>query len=204
MHVARRAAAIAGLLAAAPAGAAEWHTKDDRGVQVQAAVGVLTFPGQVADDVEPGAAFGVLVGIEPVPVAELELSYQGAAYRTSRLVSPQQESVVEHGVQALVKASPQYGAIEPYLFAGYGLTVVQVEEQVGGPGVVLDDTLHKFPFGAGIDFHVPAGGPGGTELLIGARGTYSPIIDNQAYTVADQNDRSADQLAATLNLGAQF
>jgi hypothetical protein len=193
------AAATAALAIPALAGAAA-----DRGVQVQAQGGVLTFPGAVAADVEPGGTFGVLVGLEPVPMAELELSYQGAAYRTSTRVSPQQEAVVEHGGQAIVKVGPRRGGAEPYAFGGFGVAAVNVREVVGGPGVVRDDVIAKVPLGLGLDFRVPIGGPGGTDLLIGARGTYDVVFDNQAFTLADANDRSADQVAATLNLGARF
>lgn len=203
MRVLSAATAVV-LAVPAVAGAADWHTKTDKGVQLQAGGGLLTFPGQVADDVEPGGAYGVLLGIEPVPVAELELSYQGAAYRTSADVSPQQETVVENGGQALIKASPQVGIFEPYVFGGFGLTDLNVQEEVGGPGVIEDDILAKVPVGAGLDLHIPAGGAAGTEVLIGARGTYNFVFDNQAYTVAGDNDRSSDQVGVTLNLGAQF
>lgn len=198
------AAAAAACVIPALAGAAEWHTDTDRGVQVQASGGVLTFPGAVAQDVEPGGTYGVLFGIEPVPVAELEVAYQGAAYRTSADVSPQQETVVENGGQALIKISPQYGAFEPYVFGGFGLTDLNVQEEVGGPEVIEDDILAKLPVGAGVDLHIPAGDYAGTEVLIGARGIYNFVFDNQAYSLGADNDRSNDQIGATLNIGAQF
>lgn len=170
---------------------------NDRGARVQASGGVISYPGEAAADLTPGGAWGVLVGIKPIPVVELELGYQGAAYQTDERLIGAQENVMENGGQALLKASPLVGAIEPYVFGGYQLSWFNVYERANATGVVEDDTLSKIPVGLGFDVHVAE------NVLLGARGQYNFLVSQEAFTNFD-GARSADQLGATLQLGANF
>lgn len=168
-----------------------------RGPSVQAQGGVISYPGQAAADLSPGAAWGVLVGLKPLPIVELELGYQGAAYQTDERLAGAQENVIENGGQAILKAAPRVGLAEPYVFGGYQLSRFNVYERTNSSGVVEDDTLSKIPVGVGFDLHVAE------NVLVGARGQYNFLISQEAFTNFD-GARSADQLGATLQLGARF
>lgn len=168
-----------------------------REATVQAQGGVISYPGQAAADLSPGGAWGVLIGLKPIPVVELELGYQGAAYQTDERLAGAQENVIENGGQAVLKAAPRIGITEPYVFGGYQLSRFNVYERANSPGVVQDDTLSKIPVGVGFDVHVAE------NVLVGARGQYNFLISQEAFTNFD-GARSADQLGATLQLGASF
>lgn len=174
--------------------------KPDRGVQVQAQGGVVGYPGEAASQLSPGALYGVVVGIEPpIPVIELELGYQGAAYQTDERLTGAQENVIENGGQALLKASPEFGAWEPYAFGGYQLSRFNVYERPNSTGAVQDDTLSKVPVGAGLDVHLG-------DVLVGARGSYNFVFNDDAFTniPTANGDRDADQLTGSLLVGGQF
>ena len=172
----------------------------DKGVQVQAQGGIISFPGEAASQLSPGALYGVVVGIEPpIPVFELELGYQGGAYQSDERLTGAQENVIENGGQALLKASPEVGAFEPYVFGGYQISRFNVYERANSTGALQDDTLHKAPVGAGFDVHLG-------DVLLGARGSYNFIFGNDAFTniPTQSSDRDADQLTGSLLLGGQF
>lgn len=176
----------------------ETHKKEkDTGARVQASGGVISYPGQAAADLSPGGAWGVLIGLKPIPVVELELGYIGAAYQTDERLAGAQENVIENGGQALLKASPKVGPAEPYVFGGYQLSRFNVYERANAPGVVQDDTISKIPVGVGFDVHVAR------NVLVGARGQYNFLVGQEAFTNFD-GARSADQLGATLQLGGNF
>lgn len=170
---------------------------DDKGLKVQAQGGLLTYPGEAASQVTPGGLYGVLVGIEPpIPIFELELGYQGATYQTDGNLTGAQERIMENGGQALLVASPQFGAWEPYVFGGYQISRFDVREEENSTGVVSDATISKAPVGAGVDIHLG-------DFLIGARGTYNFVLDTDQFANID-DPRSADQVTASLLLGGQF
>lgn len=175
------------------------HQERDRGVSVTANGGVISFPGEAAADLTPGGNYGVNVGIEPLPVVELELGYVGAAYQTDGNLPGAQENVIENGGQAVLKASPKIGVVEPYAFGGYQLSWFNVYERPNSAGVVEDKTLSKLPVGAGLDFHIG-------DAVLGARGQYNFVFAaDQAFTNLNSDQaRSADQLAGLLELGGQF
>ena len=180
--------------------ATERADERDRGVQVQAQGGIVGFPGEAASQLSPGALYGVVVGIEPgIPVLEIELGYQGAAYQTDERLTGAQENVIENGGQALLKASPKIGRWEPYAFGGYQLSRFNVYERDNSTGALQDDTISKLPVGAGLDVHLG-------DVLVGARGSYNFVFDNDAFTNIpnDNSDRSSDQITGSLLVGGQF
>ena len=180
--------------------ASERDAGPDRGVQVQAQGGIVGFPGEAASQISPGALYGVVVGIEPpIPVLELELGYQGAAYQTDERLTGAQENAIENGGQAILKASPEFGAWEPYAFGGYQLSRFNVYERDNSTGALQDDTLSKVPVGAGLDVHLG-------DVLVGARGSYNFLFDNDAFTGVpnDSGDRDSDQITGSLLVGGQF
>lgn len=172
----------------------------DKGLKVEAQGGVLSYPGEAASQVTPGAMYGVVVGIEPpIPVFELELGYQGAAYQTDQRLTGAQENAIENGGQAVLMASPEIGAFEPYVFGGYQISRLNVFERPNATGALQDDTLSKAPVGAGFDVHLG-------DVLVGARGTYSFVFNNDAFTNIDTSNssREADQVSGSLLVGGQF
>lgn len=180
--------------------ASERDSAPDRGVQVQAQGGIVGFPSEAASQISPGALYGVVVGIEPpIPVLEIELGYQGAAYQSDTNLTGAQENAIENGGQAILKASPEFGRWEPYAFGGYQLSRFNVYERDNSTGALQDDTWSKVPVGAGLDVHLG-------DVLIGARGSYNFVFDNDAFTNIpnDNADRDSDQITGSLLIGGQF
>ncbi len=176
--------------------AREEASKPDRGVEVQAQGGIVGFPGELASQLSPGALYGVTVGIEPgIPVLELELGYMGAAYQTDERLTGAQENAIENGGQALLMASPKFGAWEPYVFGGYQLSRFNVYERDNSTGALEDDTINKAPVGAGLDIHLG-------DVLVGARGSYNFVFDDDAFTNLNDED-NVDQITGSLLVGGQ-
>ena len=188
-------------------------------LEVNAQSGIITFPQQAAAVTTAGAQWGVLLGLAPVPALGFELSYQGAHYRTDKSLAEVQDQVIENGAQAVVKVGPRLGRFEPYALGGIALAHRDVRYREGGPGVFEDGAVTKAPVGAGFDIRIPLAklpvGRGlvpavdraveklGPSLLIGARGTYHFLLRSPALGDVD-GGRGADQLGASVNLGARF
>ncbi|QRK08350.1 hypothetical protein JQX13_51990 [Archangium violaceum] len=177
-------------------------------LEVQSQGGVLTFPGEAAAVTTAGAQWGVLLGLAPWPALGVELSYQGAIYRTDEALSPVQDQVLENGAQAVVKVGPRLGRFEPYALGGLAVSHRDVRAREGGPGVLQDGALAKAPVGAGFDVRIPLArvavlGEVGPSLLLGARGTYHFLLRTPALGDVD-GGRGADQIGASVNLGARF
>jgi len=203
------AASLAAPLAAqaqAPAPGTPWYARDDRGVQAQALVGVQLQPGAASDFLGTGVAYGVLVTLEPWPVAAFELGYQGSFYRTTTLATQagRDLAVFENGGYAALKASPRVGAVEPYALAGAGFSLVRVVEEQGVVTRLADDTLALLPVALGADYHFLNGSAEGAErthLTAGLRASYVFVFDN---TFVPVTARGADRLIFAALFGAQF
>jgi hypothetical protein len=180
----------AALLVAAPTAA----PAQPGAVVVQLNGGVLGFPRA---GVDPGAAYGVNVGLEPLGALKLELGYQGAAY-TERAPVPEAQDVValENGGYAALKLAPLGGTVEPYALAGLGLSHINAIDPPEDAGLLQDDTVAKVPVGLGVDLEMGI-------FAVGIRGAWSFLFANQNALRTDA-PRGADQLSGTLHIGAAF
>ncbi|WP_373048623.1 hypothetical protein [Vulgatibacter sp.] len=181
-----------------------WYQREDRGVEAQALVGVLVYPGAASDFLGTGLAYGVVVSIEPWHLWAFELSYQGALYETVSIDSPVDLSVFENGGQAALKFSPRLERFEPYALAGFGITAVDVVEEANVRSAVADDTLLLLPIALGLDYHFSSAedeDPGEAHLMVGARAAWNFVFDNDLVPVSA---RGADRLIFSALFGAQF
>lgn len=162
-------------------------------LHVQAGVGLVAFPR--AADVDPGAAWGVGVEIEPWRAIELEAGYQGAAFTAKAEDPSARTAAIQNGGYGLVKLAPfAGGGVEPYLLGGFGLAHVNaVDEGIEG-GAIEDDMISKVPLGLGVDMEFET-------FSVGIRGTWDLVFGNQ-FAFQPGTARGADQLFATLHLGA--
>lgn len=186
-------AAVAFVAAPAVAGAADELGRDP-GIKVFGDAGVLTYAGEAAGLFDPGARYGVSVGLEPFQAIGLELGYQGAAYT----VENEGGTVLENGAQALVKVGPKLGAVEPYALGGAAWTRFSATDDAEASGL-SDDSFGKIPVGAGVDFTLPVGD---NPLVLGARGMYNFVIENEAFDTPEP--RNDDQIGASLVIGGEF
>jgi hypothetical protein len=193
--------AAAGALLIAPGLA---HAADEYGhnggVKVEGGAGVLTYrnDGAAAGLFSPGPQYGVHLDFNPIGAMGLEVGYQGAAYG----IQGGDGTVVENGADAVLKLGPKLGAVEPYALGGYGVTRLTANGAAESAGVT-DDWIQKVPVGAGVDFAIPAGA---NPLLLGARGTYNFLLNNDAFGSRANNtgDRGNDQIGGELMLGGKF
>lgn len=173
-----------------------------RDITVMAQGGVLTYTGEAARLTTPGAAYGVLAGVDVLPWLDAELSYQGAAYKTQEDLSPDQSTLLENGGQAVAKVGPDRWRLEPYALGGIAVSRLSVVGEPA-PGVpVQDATLVKLPLGVGVDWKVPLG-DGESDLNIGARATYDIALDSGAFPTLEDT-QSSNQLQGVVHLGASF
>lgn len=171
----------------------------DRGLELQALGGIRSFTGDAGDILGTGPAYGVVAAIEPVSALSLELSYQGATFKTDEGLPGDQSRVNLNGGVAVLKVSPVvFDLLEPYALGGVGLT--QFTNTSANQLFVTDDTAWSIPVGIGADFHLPIGVA--TDFLIGARGTYEFAFGEDAFPGI--TDSRTDWLQVTLNAGAQF
>lgn len=164
------------------------------GITVAGNGGVLTYPGEAARLFDPGAQYGVNIGLEPFGAVGLELGYAGAAYG----LDGRDGSVVENGGTALLKVGPKLGTVQPYALGGYNLMWLSGNEDANARGID-DDTMSKIPVGAGVDFVLPAGK---APLILGARGTYNFLFDNDSFDVGGAE--SDDQIGGQVVFGGEF
>ncbi|WP_373045131.1 hypothetical protein [Vulgatibacter sp.] len=189
------------LLVAAPALASaqaetevEAQARPAPNIEVQLFGGVVGFPGEAA--VDPGAAYGVSVGLRPGSLLGVELGYQGGAYTESVPGEAERVAALENGAYGLLKLQPEAGPVEPYLFSGIGVARINAVDEPIEDGVLRDDTFAKVPVGGGVDIRVET-------FSVGVRGLYGFVFGNRDALQTD-SARGGDQLLGTVHLGAQF
>jgi hypothetical protein len=180
-------------------------SRENKPFDVSAQAGLLTFTGEAANFTSPGVSYGVLAGMDVLPWLGGELSYQGAAYVTDGRLSPGDNDIgiSENGGQAVVKAGPRLGGIQPYALGGLALSFLNVKDRESAFGVVEDATLIKVPLGAGVDWHIPGNMNDIAQFSLGARATYNLTVDSGAFPTTD-NATSSSQFLTTLQMGARF
>jgi opacity protein-like surface antigen len=140
--------------------------------------------------VDPGPAYGVLVGLQPLSWLGVEGQYQGASNRIDRSeIASGADRIVANGVSGHLRVQAPLRAVEPFLFGGVGYMRLD-ENGTGGTGDRSDNLL-SVPVGAGIDSHI------GRGVNLGARFTY----DILQTTVLPEIGNS-DLWMATINIGA--
>jgi hypothetical protein len=171
--------------------------------------GAIGYRGTIQGGTNAGPAYGVALGVNNEFVG-IEGSYQGATYTPSGTsdFTGGANRITENGAQVLLKVGPQLGPVGFYALGGGGVDRFTVSggsavTNVAGGSTIHDGTVWKVPAGVGIDFHVPTGG--GPDMLIGARGQYNFLFNqNDVFSGVSNSSRDADQIEGQLNVGMMF
>ncbi|MGZ3460591.1 MAG: hypothetical protein ACXU86_19055 [Archangium sp.] len=125
-----------------------------REVSVMAGGGVEGYTLSLASRVEPGATYGVRVGVRPPsplgPDIGLEAGYSGAENGLaprSPLLTRRRVELVRHGAYAAASVSLTSWRLRPYVMGGLGFSVYNLRGTVQGFG---DNTVGQVPLGVGV------------------------------------------------------
>ena len=163
-----------------------------KGAKLSVLGGVEGYSGRLAPRVNPGVAWGVVVGTQPLNRVGVELAYSGAS---NALTDPRFEGgrMVRNGVGLNVKFSLTPSRVEPYLYGGIGVSFASISDVPVASGYG-DDVFGVVPLGAGVGFHL------GTWLL-GARGELGFLFAQQLGSTATSG---AKMWNGRVELGARF
>lgn len=179
---------------------------DNRGISVGLLGGVEGYSGSLAPRIDPGGAWGVLVGLKPSNYVGLEAAYSGAANQleTGPGLDANAGTLVRNGGNVNVKLSLSPTRVEPYVFGGIGMSRYDLNGQ--GDDVNINnaqDYVGQVPVGAGLNFHLG-------KFTAGARASYNMLFDREFGVEGDRNslgiDRkeSGDFWNGTIQLGTTF
>lgn len=151
--IALLSALVALALTPSSALAQESEKAPTEGVTVAALGGVEGYTGTFAPLIDPGAAWGVILGAQPTAVLGFELQYSGAS---NELTVPAFSGgrVQRNGAGVNVKVGLPT-AVEPFVFGGVGVSRANVTDVPADTGYI-DDTFGTVPVGAGLNFHAGA------------------------------------------------
>lgn len=194
------ALAVAGM----PEGAsAQEPTLNQPGLRLKAQLGagIQFFPGAASAIVGTGVNYGVFVSWQPWWYGGVELSYGGANYNT---IDPDgnEVSLFENGAELALKASPNFGVVEPYALAGIGFAVLTETSEQGRRPVLDENTMVKVPLGLGVDFHLASRRRSPVpHVTLGVRGVYRLVFHHPILGVSE---RGADQISLLGLVGMQL
>jgi len=179
--------------------------RDMTGISVNALGGVEGYTGSLAPRIDPGAAWGVGIGLQPSRIFGLELGYTGAANN----ITDGGGQLIRNGGNVNVKVSLAPTRVEPFVFTGVGLSRVDVRNSGQGilgdnsAGAYRDDIFGQVPMGGGLNFHLG-------KFTAGARASYNLLFDrefsprNQGNSLGIDNNEKADSWTGVINLGGVF
>lgn len=196
-----RLMALAGVLALPGTALAVDGPDRKRNISVQGQTGIMTYAGEAAEITNPGATYGVNIGVGVVPMLNAEIGYQGSVYRTEAGATPEQTTIMENGGQALLKLGPEMGNFRPYAAGGLSVMSLNVVDDEAAGAAVEDSTLVRLPVGLGFDYRFPSANPG--DFTLGARGTYNIAVDSGAFPTLD-NTASSSIVTGQVVLGGTW
>ncbi|MFN7133378.1 MAG: hypothetical protein ACK4N5_14965 [Myxococcales bacterium] len=176
-----------------------------RGITVGALGGVEGYTGSLAPRIEPGAAWGVGLGLQPSHFVGLELGYTGAANQIggNEVFGVGGANMIRNGAHANVKVSLTARRVEPFVFSGIGIN--RMDFRGGTPQDFNRDLYGQVPVGGGLNFHVG-------NFTAGARVSYNMLFDRdfvdpaatQPNSLGIDNKQSGDTWNGLLQIGANF
>jgi hypothetical protein len=140
-----------------------------RGTTLSMLAGVDGFAGELANQVATGPSWGLLVNVQPVNPAAIELLYSGAVHALDG-AQPSGGQLLRQSGSVHLKFTFSPTLVEPYLFAGIGLGWAKVSGVPAESGWESLDFFGTVPLGGGVKAHfgrLTLGVRGGTELLLG-------------------------------------
>lgn len=171
-------------------------TQGDVNVFVNGGIGGYT--GDLGQLSATGPSWGATLNLQPFSMLGFEVGYAGSKNDVTddRFRAAEAPSLIRHGATSLVKVSPPFERVRPFVGAGLGVSYVYVR---GGTGdTYTSDLMEEVPLAAGIEFNSGA-------LTAGIRGTWRVLVDdNFADAAVSTRDASGGILDAGLTVGGRF
>ncbi|MCY1079708.1 hypothetical protein [Archangium lansingense] len=159
--------------------------------------GIGGYTGDLGELSATGPTWGATLSLQPNKVLGFEMGYEGSKNDVTddRFRAAEAPSFIRHGATTLLKISPPFEQIRPFVGAGLGVSYVYVR---GGSGdTYTSDLMEEVPLAAGIEFNAGA-------LTAGIRGTWRVLVDDNFADAAVSDDASGALVDGSLTVGGRF
>jgi hypothetical protein len=159
--------------------------------------GIGGYTGDLGGLTATGPTWGVTLNLQPYKMLGFEVGYDGSKndVRDDRFRAAEAPSFIRHGASSLVKVSPPFEKIRPFVGAGLGVSYVYANGEATGP--YESDLMEEVPLAVGLEFNTGA-------LTAGIRGTYRILVDDNFADAAVPDDASGGLLDTSLTVGGRF
>ncbi|KFA94671.1 acyloxyacyl hydrolase [Archangium violaceum] len=159
--------------------------------------GIGGYTGDLGELSATGPSWGATLNLQPFSMLGFEVGYEGSKNDVTddRFRASEAPSFIRHGATTLVKVSPPFEKVRPFVGAGLGVSYVYVR---GGTGdTYSSDLMQEVPLAAGLEFNAGA-------LTAGIRGTWRVLVDDNFADGAVSGDASGALVDGTLTVGGRF
>ncbi|OJT20192.1 hypothetical protein BO221_34010 [Archangium sp. Cb G35] len=159
--------------------------------------GIGGYTGDLGELSATGPTWGATLNLQPFSMLGFEVGYEGSKNDVTddRFRASEAPSFIRHGASTLVKVSPPFEKVRPFVGAGLGVSYVYVR---GGTGdTYSSDLMQEVPLAAGLEFNAGA-------LTAGIRGTWRVLVDDNFADGAVSDDASGALVDGTLTVGGRF
>jgi hypothetical protein len=159
--------------------------------------GIGGYTGDLGGLTATGPTWGVTLNLQPYKMLGFEVGYDGSKNDVTddRFRAAEAPSFIRHGASSLVKVSPPFEKIRPFVGAGLGVSYVYANGEAVGP--YDSDIMEEVPLAVGLEFNTGA-------LTAGIRGTYRILVDDNFADAAVPGDASGGLLDTSLTVGGRF
>lgn len=182
------------------------HTRELRGVFINAAVGVEGYTGALAPRIKLGETYGVNIAFRPSKVLGFELAYSGSVNQINTAYYPAAQTndgadIVRNGGSLIVTLGLTVTEVNPYILAGVAVNQFTVRD--GQSVGFKNDTAEAIPVGAGLRAQFG-------HFISDLRFAYSlPVGQDFAPGVVGQsllglNSNNSGRYQVTIGLGAKL
>jgi len=171
----------------------------NKGLRVEAGAGIEWYSGTLANKLNLGPTWGLVVGAQPLSWMGLELGYTGGTtnidtgqFPGATPLSVSGADFVRNGGDAIMTLNIP-GVLQPYALAGIGIDWYNYRGIDNA--FVRDDSSGRVPLGGGIRFRSRSG-----HFVADARFQYNVLWSQDFVSTAS----SGGSFDTTLSLGAKF
>jgi hypothetical protein len=161
--------------------------------------GIGGYTGELGGLSATGPTWGATLNLQPYRMLGFEVGYEGSKNDVTdeRFRASEAPSLMRHGINSLVKLSPPFERVRPFVGAGLGVSYVAVRGGNEASGLYSSDLMEQVPLSAGLEFNSGA-------LTAGLRGTYRVLVDDNFADAAVPGDASGGLLDANITVGGRF